>query len=813
MANRPHSRQERVSEGSGSVGKQSFDSYGSSSRGTSSRSGASTAIGIAALAATLLKKKKQQQSYTNTSINYPGTTRRKSLLSRIIKLVIIVVVIMFIFRFVSGLFNSVSIPDNNYNNNTNNTEQVVHLGNNNNYDLNTSSNDVNLNVTSGARNKYTKILGNKKDEVTVMVYMIGTDLESGYGAATKDINEMLYADLNDNINIVIQTGGCNKWNNTVVSNRTCQRYTVNSDGFYILQDNLGDLSMVDPNTLSSFIRYSADNFPANRYMLILWDHGGGSVTGYGYDERHPYDGSMSPDLIGKALKDGGIKFDVVGFDACLMANLETAIAIEPYADYLIGSEETEPGNGWYYTNWLTELDDNTSIETVKLGKTIIDDYVSSSLSDNRTAEVTQSITDLGELVYNVKSPLITFSKSVKEKLEGDDYQQIANARYNTKEFSRSANLDQVDLIDLCDNFNVKGSEQLIEAIKSAVKYNKTANIADSYGLSAYFPYSSLSKMNEMVKIYDNINMDESYTSVIKSFASIASSGQIATHASGSSSTSLFDILMGNSYSGSSYSQSDLLSLLTDSYSYSNYYDPYSYSSIFGSGYDSWFDYRSLNNISSYLSRGNLLDSNELNVIEKGGQRVVSLSESQWELIDNVLLNMFIDDGEGYIDLGRDNLFRFNDDGDLIVESDGTWLTLNNHFVSYYMVSDMYIDDNNYKTVGKIPAYLNGQRVDIMVNFTPEDPYGKIIGASLIYEDSDTKQKGLIDIVDGDVIKFVCEYYTYDGQFVDEYQLGETMIVRGDLELYNKHIDNKCIYAYCFEDIYGNNLWTPKTDLN
>ena len=836
MANRPHSREKRVSGNSSSVEKHSFSNNKGTSRNFNQRTVHAREERVSSNSASVHKtdfnssQNRDSNSYGFTT-NYGGNKRSSnSFLSKIIRLLIIVMVVYMIFNFISGLFNKPSnnnyyvdnTPTSNYTDaDTDTTSSNAYLENHTvTHNSQTSSDAVNYSFTNGARKKYTTILGNNRDEVTVMVYMIGTDLESQYGAATKDINEMLHAQIDDNINVVIQTGGCSRWQNKVFSNRSLERYAITSEGLYQLETNIKNSSMTDSDTLSSFIQYSADNFPANRYMLVLWDHGGGSVSGYGYDENYPKSGSMSPDLIAKALKDGGVKFDLVGFDACLMANLETALAIEPYADYMIGSEETEPGDGWYYTNWLDTLDRNTSIETVDLAKEMIDDYVNYSVMNMRGVEVTQSIVDLGELVYNIKKPLATFSKAAAEKLAGDEYQKIANARGNTKEFSRSAKLDQIDLIDLAKNFDVDGSEELIKAIKSAVKYNKTANITDSYGLSAYFPYSSLSKMNAMVKIYDSIDIDENYANVVKSFAS---SGQIVTQNSGSSNTSIFDILMGGqSYPSNSFSQSDILDMLTSSYfgdsGYGNSYNNYgsstnSYSDIFGSGYDSWMDSSMLDMISGFIGRGNLVDTKQLDVVNKNGRNVVSLTDSQWELIESVLLNVFVDDGDGYIDLGLDNIFDWDEEGNLIVESDGTWLSINDHIVPYYMVSDVYIDDNDYKTTGRIPAYLNGQKVDIMVSFTPENPYGIIEGAKLIYTDSDEQQKGLIEIADGDKIQFICNYYEYDGKFIDEYQLGDTFIVNGSMELYNTHLDNKYIYTYCFNDIYGNKLWTPKTEVN
>ena len=82
----------------------------------------------------------------------------------------------------------------------------------------------------------------------------------------------------------------------------------------------------------------------NRNELILCDHGSGSVSGYGYDEKHKTSGSMSLSGINKALKAGGVEFDFVGFDACLMATAETGLMLNSYADYMIASEETSPAS-------------------------------------------------------------------------------------------------------------------------------------------------------------------------------------------------------------------------------------------------------------------------------------------------------------------------------------------------------------------------------------------------------------------------------------------------------------------------------------
>lgn len=724
--------------------------------------------------------------------------RRKN--NKLLKIILVAIFLVLILSFVSKMFNSTQ---------TNNQGTIATYIDNHTVEHtnDTSTLELNTSTSSSAREKYTKILGNNQDEVTLMIYMIGSDLESGNGAATRDINEMLYGEKNDNINIVIQTGGCKRWANNVMSNNCLERYTINSQGLLRLETNIKDAPMTDPDTLTSFIKYSADNFPANRYMLILWDHGSGSIMGYGYDEKYPNNSSMSPDKISAALRNSDIKFDFVAFDACLMANLETAVAIEPYADYLIGSEETEPADGWNYKYWISTLDSNTSIPTIELAKQIIDDYVDTNAKENRGAEITQSIIDLGELVANIKEPLIKFSEATKDKLNSDQYQEIGNARGNTKEFSAEYDLGQVDLIDLAKCFNVDGSTELINAIKSAVKYNKTENISDSYGLSAYFPYSSLTYINDMVEIHKNINMEAEYSDAIKSFASIAASGQIVNN--NSYGTSIFDILMGNNYyTEQDYTDESLYDIFSGAYGNNSNY--YGYDDIFGTGYDSWFNDSYFNDYSNYF-RSNHFDPSKLNIEEINGQRLVSLSDDQWNLINEVTLKMFIDDGEGFIDLGKDNTFDWTDSGKLIVDSDGTWLSVDEHVCAYYLVSDTYISDDEYKTVGIIPAYLNDKRVNLVVNFTNDNPYGIIIGAKKI-NDNGIIDKGLTPINDGDEIKFVAQYYKYDGSFVDEYQIGDTLIVNGELELNNIYLDNNYLYTYCFKDVYGNEMYTPKTEV-
>ncbi len=677
-----------------------------------------------------------------------------------------------------------------------------------------SGGGLNTTVSNHARDKRTQILGSGKDTVTLMIYMCGTDLESRSGAATADLQEMLKAKLNNpKFNIILETGGTQQWQNNVISSKGNQRYKITADGLELLEDNLGKKSMVNPNTLSDFIQYSAAHYPANRYALVFWDHGGGTLSGFGYDQLFPND-SMTLDEIAVALKNGGCTFDFIGFDACLMATLETSLAMEPYADYLLASEETEPGGGWYYTNWLTAWAANTSLGTLEVGKAIVDDFIDYT----QQGMTTLSLIDLAEVAGVVPESLREFSQSTAAMIKEGDYAAVAQARGNAREFARSAGIDQVDLIKLAQDIGTEESIAFANALKGCVKYNRTcAGMTHANGVSIYFPYGKPSSLNSVLNTYDKMGMDEEYSGCIKDFANLQLGGQIAS--AGSSSTdSLFGSLLGSLLSGGGSAggsagsasgganSAQLIGTLLEAFLQAGDYN--SLSAFAGEETPTWVD-KELITSSAQQIAGRQFDPSQLKLQRKNGGSVIQLAEEQWELVQTIELNVFIDDGKGFIDLGLDNVFSFDDDGDLVADYDNTWLTLNGHVVAYYMMSE-YRQGDSYLIQGRIPAMLNGQLVDIMVEFTDQNPNGQVLGARIHYTgDSLAEAKGLLEIRTGDKIDFVCDYYTYDQKFVDNYYLGDPLTVSGTLTVSNMDIGNaKSVATFRFTDIYGNAFWAP-----
>ena len=660
-------------------------------------------------------------------------------------------------------------------------------------------------VASGSRDKYTKILGGGQDTVTMMVYLCGTDLESKSGMASSDLQEMATAKYGDNVNVIVYTGGCKQWQTSGISNSVNQIYRVKDGRLERLEADMGNKPMTDPNTLSEFIQYCAKNFPANRNILDFWDHGGGSVSGYGYDEKLRSGGSMDLAGVSKALKNGGVKFDFVGFDACLMATAETALMLNNYADYLVASEETEPGIGWYYTNWMTQLGSNTSMPTLEIGKNICDDFTSACAKRCPGQKTTLSVIDLAEFANTVPKDLAAFADSVSAKMENKEYQEVSSARNNTREFATSSKIDQVDLVDLALNMNTAEGKQLAETLQKAVKYNRTStNMTNAHGVSIFFPYKRTSYVDNACSTYSQIQMDQSYMKCIRQFVSLETSGQIAAGGSGSPLGSLFGGASTGS-SGSSEMIGSLLSgFLTSAMSGGR--------SINGLTQDNieFMEETPLSEADTqeYLSL-NYFNANNLYWNESNGQYVLSLTEDQWKLVNTLDKNVFYDDGTGYVDLGLDNVYDFDDNGNLVADTARDWLAINGQVVAYYHTDTIDTGDK-YTISGYIPVLLNGDRAKLLVAFDQDNPKGYVIGAEMDYRNNETNTvaKSMTEINDGDTLDFVCDYYDYDGNYQDSYMIGEQMTVSGKLNISNVDVGDGAVkIMYRFTDIYNQEYWT------
>ena len=210
------------------------------------------------------------------------------------------------------------------------------------------------------------VSANDETEETWAVYwyLCGSDLESQYGCATEDLSEMLEVSLPENVTVVVETGGATEWQNETVDPSCLERYVYQDEELSFV-DSVPSASMGEASTLADFLDFCSTNYPADHTAVIFWDHGSGSASGVSFDEIYDYD-SLTLDEIYNAfasvyeLSEENPPLDLVGFDACLMATVDTASMLSDVASYMVASEETEPGNGWYYTGWLGALAEDPS---------------------------------------------------------------------------------------------------------------------------------------------------------------------------------------------------------------------------------------------------------------------------------------------------------------------------------------------------------------------------------------------------------------------------------------------------------------------
>ena len=296
-------------------------------------------------------------------------------------------------------------------------------------------------------------------------------------------------------------------------------------------------------------------------------------------------------------------------------------------------------------------------------------------------------------------------------------------------------------------------------------------------------------------------MDDDYAQCIRQFASLEMSGQAATGGTASPVSSLFGESLGGL--GADAVGSLLSSFLGGDFG----------SVGLTSATSGFLSDRALSDedTASYI-QANYFDSSALFWSENGGEYSLTLSDSQWDLVHDIDMNMFYDDGEGYVDLGLDTLFTV-DGNTLTADTDRLWMAVNGQIVAFYHTDTTQTDEGQVMS-GYIPVFLNGDRANLLVVFDKDDPYGRVTGAVYDYRngETDTVAKSMTEINDGDELRFVCDYYSYDGSFLDTYYLGEPMTVNGELFLSNEDVGSGSVkITYRFTDIYNQQYWSQSID--
>lgn len=382
------------------------------------------------------------------------------------------------------------------------------------------------------------------DTWTLLMYEDGDDniLEED---TFVDVNEMEIVGSSDQVNIVVQLDRYKKGFAGKQNFSTTKRfYLTADDDMNVIHseelDDLGEVNMADKQTLIDFVQWGVEAYPADHYILVLADHGSGWPGGWtdadskSKSENILIDGfddmiylSEFLEAFDEIQKTTGIgKFEIIGFDACLMGSLEVYSSMEPYARYAVASQETEPSMGWAYSSWLKKLVNDPGIETADLAKKIVDSYIKednyivndearaayletyynnpenvsvSDLIKEETKTVTLSAVDLSQLlaVNQAVNQLVTSMGKINQKM-------VARARSHTRSFESVFGEDYsspyLDLGNFAKQIKKESTspnvgaaaDQVIAAMKKAVIAEKHGDSKKgSTGISIYFPNSEL----------------------------------------------------------------------------------------------------------------------------------------------------------------------------------------------------------------------------------------------------------------------------------------------------------------------------------
>jgi len=368
-----------------------------------------------------------------------------------------------------------------------------------------------------------------------------------------DLNEAERVGSGSNLNIVAQIdryragySGDGNWTGT-------RRYfvrqdddlnAINSD----LVDDLGEVNMASGDTLVDFITWAVANYPAEKYVLILSDHGMGWPGGWSDDTasgsgsgKAPLQSAIGDNLflneldqaLEQARKQSGIdQFELIGMDACLMGHIEVMSALAPHARYAVLSQETEPSLGWAYAAFLGELSNNTSINGGQLGKLIVDSYI---VDDQRIVDeaarrdLASGSSPLGSLFGDVSVPsaaqltrqfeqnitlttadlqslpeLIAALNNLSVSLQDADPRYVAQARSYAQSFTSifgsdvpPAYIDLGSFVDLvAKNSGKRSIAEAVDQLKTAmgnvvIAEKHGPRVSGATGISIYFPNSQL----------------------------------------------------------------------------------------------------------------------------------------------------------------------------------------------------------------------------------------------------------------------------------------------------------------------------------
>lgn len=343
------------------------------------------------------------------------------------------------------------------------------------------------------------------------IYMIGSDLEDDIrprnripdeleqgtlvkdGHGSRDLLEMLkgYQSLpiwqRGNVDVLVAFGGARKqgWQGVTYADIETliedaqDGYFGNLEGRYLYQDRKANMG--EAATFQHFLTTVRERSQtASVTMTSLWNHGA-SFGGLGPDTNHASRGYLALETMDRAFRASGLRPDLIGFDACLMASAEVIRALHPYAGYLVASEELEPGHGWDYTPIIEYLGRNAGPHPLNLGRAIVDSFITSP-NHQKTSGKTLSVIDLAQA-----GPILLGIDQLAQGIQADmgaAYTPLLAATVKSGSFGQTRTAERrsehsIDLADFAQHLKDRlpsvsvAAEAVSTAVRRAVVYNRT----------------------------------------------------------------------------------------------------------------------------------------------------------------------------------------------------------------------------------------------------------------------------------------------------------------------------------------------------
>ena len=602
--------------------------------------------------------------------------------------------------------------------------------------------------------------GDEMPEWGIYLYMCGSDLESEAGAATDDLVEMLNAELPAGVTVVVETGGASEWQNETVDPDYLERYVIGGENFDCV-DQQPLASMGESETFADFLSFCTEQYPAEKEAVILWNHGGGSIEGVAFDELFDYDALTLAEMkeafasvFGE--QPGEIPLEMVGFDACLMATVETANVLEGYAGYMVASEEQEPGCGWDYASFLHSLGEDTGISGDRLGELICDSFLEGCKAYGDYLDCTLSVVDV----------------------------TAAGA--------------------LVEAYDAMGTEALLYACEDASyfsKFGRGAKRAENYGINTDSAgYSGMVDLGDLAE-HNRELIPDSYEDVVSALDDCVVYTVNGSYKTGASGLSCYYALDGNAEDLESFTG------VCASDSFSVYYDYM----LTGELEEEYQEYVSevLGYEGTYVQPDTLsavgAEEEDLPlIIDENGCAVLELDGRLTDALSDICFELYLYDEEDLIYLGTDNDMEADWENGIFRDNfRGVWGCLDGCLC--HMEVSYTCDDYTFYS---IPILLNGEKCNLKVIYDYNDEEYHILGAGQGIDDNGMAGRNTVQLKPGDRVTIL-----HYGSSVDDYSSTEEveteeLTVTEDTAFTEEQLVNgRFMLFFRLEDVQGQDLYS------